>query len=263
MADIVCGPDNFDEGTVKFDNGKNPPGWAQRSGFAIRITSREEARENAIIAFILKCLQHPIYIWARDKCTLVPLRDSYMELNRAYPPFKKEYKQMFCLAQQKFIPQVLETLARKYNPSRVHDEDSELLFVLHCSQKHIEWDSDTCEYCKRPRSPVDQLVLMRNCEHVLCLHSRCLKNQSDECPICANADIFDSEHHFPSIDIIECDDPLNITSSLDLLSISPPIPSHCESSPQIPRVVPVDYTLHISKNIINRCLKKMHGDENS
>lgn len=173
-------PDMFDRDSVRFDDGLYPPGWAARIGVPVRIISHSAAHRAALLAIIMDCLICPARIW------VVPgfiSRDAFIELSRAYPPLSTDEKKARCSKMARCCARVLAAVSEK-TLLRTADDFS---FVLKCGGRHVMWDKDTCDYCKRVRTSGIAIVVMRPCAHILCNAAGCIENVCAVicCPLCA------------------------------------------------------------------------------
>ncbi len=103
-----------------FDDGINPPGWAQRNGFLVRIVSQETALRNAISIFIHELLLNPHAIWTEMELGASVWRDVFIELGRAYPPQRRNEREMIYHRMAILIPRELQ---RAYKRQKTKDKE--------------------------------------------------------------------------------------------------------------------------------------------
>lgn len=184
--------DVMSNGAVMFDDGKAPPGWGLRAGFSVRITSPDEARNNAIIAAIYYDLAHPTYIWNPWMQTLSS--DVLLELGRAHPMFEQAAQNKLGLLIHEIVSAVLiEEHARNYRVSLADicatsgEVMRDFIFVLRASAVNVMWDMDVCKKCGAKHRDVYPLVIMYPCAHLFCFSSRCVSDPPHlrACPVCA------------------------------------------------------------------------------
>lgn len=195
-------PLKFDEGSVRYDP-RAEEGWAARGGFPICIISRRRAILGAAAIALRLLLLNPRNLWDREFPTYehYEIRDTLLEINRAYPPFKSLEKRVAIC--KHLIDAAAKTLTAR-RTLLISDID-DFLHVVRASCMRDSWKLEKCLHCKTARGPRVP-VLMLTCGHILCDAPTCARDVT-HCPLClcqTRTLVIDSRLVIPRVVVMAC-----------------------------------------------------------